>query len=74
MSAIEHELLERILGLSGDERRQLLELARSLSVRRRVSLTPGATLLALAGTLDESDARAMARAVDDGCEAVDDSW
>jgi hypothetical protein len=56
--------------LGEGDRRRVIEYARSLSGRTRAGVT-GASLLALAGTLADSDASEMAAAIEEGCEKVD---
>ena len=67
---IESELSSCMGRLPTDQKRRVLEFARSLSTGP-VKGTPGSALLRFAGKIDESDLDSMAEAIEDGCERVD---
>ena len=70
MATIEDELRERIARLPPDQKRRVLEYARSLD-ESTVRGVPGETLLRFAGVMSEAEAREIAREIEEGCETVD---
>ncbi len=74
MSAVGRELLRQISQLGPDEKRKVLEFARSLRTDRPRG-TPGSALLPFIGCITHEDARRMAEAIEEGCEQIDpDGW
>ncbi len=70
MAALEHELHQWLSLLGPDQQKQVLEYARALSESPRRGV-PGQALLRFAGAIPADDLRTIARAVEEGCEAVD---
>lgn len=70
MSPVERELKQRLSLLGPNEKRQLLEYARTLNVPPKRGV-PGPELLALAGTLSEEDAREMLQVIEESFEGID---
>lgn len=68
------EILEEVHRLGSEDRRRVLEYARSLG-RLPAKGTSAQTLLAHAGVISESDAFEIAEAIEEGCERIDrDGW
>jgi hypothetical protein len=70
MVEFEWELREQSSVLRPEQRRQVLEYARSLSEGARRGV-PGEVLLRFAGTLSNEEAEAFKAAVEEGCASVD---
>lgn len=70
MAAVEKELRERLAALTPDQQREVLEYARALGEAPRRGV-PGRSLLRFAGSIPADDLRAMAEAIEEGCERVD---
>jgi hypothetical protein len=62
--------MEQLSGMSEDEQRRVLEIARSLSAKPGNGVS-GSRLLRFAGTIDADDARLMSEAIEEGCERID---
>lgn len=67
---LQRELHESLQSLDATQQRQVLDYAKSLN-RSAVRGTPGNDLLRFAGSLGDVDAADMLRAIEDGCEKVD---
>ena len=65
---IRDQILEQVDRLNDPQQRQLLEFARRLAAPAAV---PGRDLLRFSGSIDQEDLEAMRRAIEDGCEKVD---
>jgi hypothetical protein len=70
-AAIQHELTTCLEQLPIQKQQRVLEYARALTAASPVG-TKGADLLRFAGTISETDLDEMSRAVESGCERVDD--
>lgn len=66
--SLKDELNREILALDENDRRRVLEFARSLGSRPRG--TAPSSLLPLSGVLSESDVAEMEAAIEEGCEKV----
>lgn len=72
--ALEQEFRDSLAVLAPEQQRQVLEYARSLGAATRQGV-PGTALLRFAGAMSREDAAELARAVEEGCEAIDpDGW
>ncbi len=72
--AIKKQIMSQLDGLSDDEQRRILEVARRLASASPEGVA-GKDLLRFAGMFDGDDARSMAEAIEEGCERVDlDEW
>ena len=69
-SNLSGELLNAVEDLSDEQRRLVVQFARSLSAARQVG-APGANLLRFAGTLPDDAAVEMIDAIETGCERID---
>lgn len=69
--AIKDELLSRMERLPEKEQRRVLDFADTLAHTRPKGV-PGEALAPLVGTLDEESARQMIKAIEEGCEQVDE--
>lgn len=73
-STIVQDILNQLEQLPDDLQRRVLSFAQAL-VPTSPKGTPGKELLRFAGSLEETDAQAMARVIEEGCERVDaDAW
>lgn len=66
--SLKDDLYREIVGLDESDRRRVLDFARSLGSRSEG--TPGSALLALSGTVSESDMDEIEAAIEEGCEKV----
>ena len=66
--SLKDELNREISGLDENDRRRVLEFARSLGSRPRG--TAPSSLLAFSGAISASDVAEMEAAIDEGCEKV----
>ena len=72
--SITDDMLNEFRALGDDDRRRVLEYARSLGQTPPKGVR-GEALLAHAGVLSEEDASAISEAIDEGCEQVNlDAW
>lgn len=72
--ALKDQIMDQLTGMSEQEQRRILEIARSMSPGIRKGIN-GGSLLRFAGAMSEDDARGMSEAIDAGCERVDpDEW
>jgi hypothetical protein len=62
--------MEQLSGMSEEEQRRILEIARSLSAKSGDGVN-GSSLLRFAGTISADDARRMSVAIEEGCERID---
>ncbi len=71
---MEKELLKQLKQLGPEERRQVLDFARTLATCKR-SGTPGESLIRFGGAINAADLAIMADAIEEGCEQVNpDEW
>lgn len=71
---MEKELLKQLEQLGPEERRQVLDFARTLATCKR-SGTPGESLIRFGGAINAADLAIMADAIEEGCEQVNpDEW
>ncbi len=70
MAAIEEEIIERLSKLDEEKQKRVLEFVRSLSKPEGI---PGEALVTLARELNfgPDDLTEMARAIEEGCEQID---
>lgn len=68
--ALERELHDYLAALAPAQQRQVLEYARALREAPRRGV-PGEALLRFAGDIAAEDVRAIAQAVEEGCEGID---
>lgn len=66
---VKDQIMEQLLGMSEDEQRRILEIARSMSAHPGGGVS-GSSLLRFAGAIDPEDARRMSDAVEEGCEQI----
>lgn len=67
---LQEQLLERWHKLPHEQQLQLLDYARSMPAQVPAE-DGGAALLRLAGTISDADLKAMAGAIEEGCEETD---
>ncbi len=73
-AALENEILAQLNKLAPEQQRQVLDFARTLA-RTELRGVPGGELLRFTGTIPPEDLRAMAKAIEEGCERIDpDEW
>ena len=73
-ATVEKDIHEQLIRLPLEQRRQVLEFARSLATAK-VHGVPGQNLLHFAGTIDYEDLMDIERAIKDGCEKIiPDEW
>jgi hypothetical protein len=65
---IRDQILEQVDRLNDPQQGQLLEFAWRLAAPAAV---PGRDLLRFSGSIDQGDLEAMQKAIEDGCEKVD---
>ena len=71
---MEKELLKQLEQLGHEERRQVLDFARTLATCKRGG-TPGESLIRFGGAINAADLAIMAEAIEEGCEQVNpDEW
>jgi hypothetical protein len=71
---MEKELLKQLEQLDPEERRQVLDFARTLATCKRGG-TPGESLIRFGGAINAADLAIMAEAIEEGCEQVNpDEW
>ena len=71
---MEKELLKQLEQLGPEERRQVLDFARTLATCKRGG-TPGESLIRFGGAINAADLAIMAEAIEEGCEQVSpDEW
>lgn len=71
---MEKELLKQLEQLGPEERRQVLDFARTLATSKRGG-TPGESLIRFGGAINAADLAIMAEAIEEGCEQVNpDEW
>lgn len=72
--AVRDQIIEQLSGMSEEEQRRILEIARSMSTKPGDGVN-GNSLLRFAGTISADDARRMSEAIEEGCERIDpDEW
>jgi hypothetical protein len=59
--------MDQLTGMSEEEQRSILEIARSMSSATRKEVN-GGSLLRFAGSIGEDEARRMSEAIEAGCE------
>jgi hypothetical protein len=69
-SSIAQAILDELRHLDRDQQQRVLDFAQSLVTKPRG--VPGAALLRFAGTIPEEDVRTMEKAIEAGCEQVDE--
>lgn len=67
---VKDQIMEQLSGMSEDEQRRILEIARSMTAKLGDGVK-GSSLLRFAGTIDPEDARRTSDAVEEGCEQID---
>lgn len=73
-TSLEQTVVEYLKRLGIEERRQVLEFARALSVAKPVGVS-GQSLLSFAGSIDKKDLNLMRDAIEQDCEKViADEW
>jgi hypothetical protein len=73
-SAVERELREQLGRLAPDQRRQVLNFARTLAATN-IRGVSGQALTRFAGTIGKDDLTLIATAIEEGCEQVSpDEW
>lgn len=70
ISDLQQEVLHLMAHLPEASQRQVLNFARSLAPTGPVGI-PGKDLLRFAGIITESEAQALAQAIEEGCERID---
>ncbi len=71
---MEKELLKQLEQLGPEERRQVLDFARTLATCKRGG-TPGESLIRFGGAINAADLAIMAEAIEEGCDQVNpDEW
>ena len=74
LPAIKEQILNDLDRLAPDQQKRAAEFVHSL-VSPLPKGTPGRDLLRFAGTIDDTSAREMMEAIDEGCGRVDlDEW
>lgn len=72
--AVRDQIIEQLSGMSDEEQRRILEIARSMSSKPGDGVS-GSSLLRFAGTISADDARRMSEAIEEDCERIDpDEW
>lgn len=66
---LEQTISQYLKNLGLEEQKQVLELARALSLSKRTGV-PGASLLAFGGSIDKKDLDLMQEAIEKDCEKV----
>ena len=73
-ASVRKEILDELNRLGTEQQRRVLDFARAL-VTPQPRGVPGKALLSFAGAISPDDARAMAQAIEEGCEKVNpDEW
>jgi hypothetical protein len=62
--------MQHLSGMSEEEQRHILRIARSVSAESGDGVS-GSSLLRFAGTISLDDARQMSAAIEEGCEQID---
>jgi hypothetical protein len=70
--SFQREILEQLEQLAEVQQKQVLEFAQSLASSKPLG-EPGANLLRWAGLIPPDDLREMERAIEEGCEQVDEN-
>lgn len=73
MADVVSEVIEQLRGLPDDLKRKVLEFVRTLK-RPDHDGVSGRALVAFAGVIPPEDLEAIRRAIEEGCERVDDEW
>lgn len=68
--AVRDQIMEQVAGMSEDEQRRILEVARSMTTKPGDGVN-GSSLLRFAGTISVDEARRMSVAIEEGCEQID---
>lgn len=71
-ASIKNEIITHVDRLPSSLQRQVLEFTRSLD-RKRLKGVQGKSLLSFAGTIPLQDLEVMTRAIEEGCEQVDEN-
>lgn len=73
MTTIADQIVEQINRLTEDQQRRVLEFARQLELPEGI---PGKALIAWAqhNRIPPEDLVTMQRAIEEGCERIDDDW
>jgi len=69
---VQQELLEHLSRLPTEAQREVAEFARGLAAQRSTG-EAGSNLFCFAGTIAQSDLKAMAEAIEEACQKVDHS-
>ncbi|HEY2881341.1 MAG TPA: hypothetical protein VGJ15_02885 [Pirellulales bacterium] len=69
--AVQDELIAKLDEMPIALQRQVLSFASSLQPQKRPKGTPGRDLLRFAGTISKEDGEAMMKAIEEGCERID---
>ncbi len=70
--AVKEQILAQLAGLSEDQQLRVLDFARSLVSPDGIA---GRDLLRFAGAIEKEDLQTMSRAIEEGCEKIDqDEW
>ena len=71
---LKHKVMEQLDRLDAPDQRKVLDFSRALAARRQ-STGPGGAYLAFAGLIPKQDLAEMERAIEEGCEKVDEeAW
>lgn len=73
MADVAGEVMEQLRDLPDDLKRKVLEFVRALRTPQQHGV-PGRDLMAFSGVIPAEDLEAIRRAIEDGCERVDDEW
>ena len=71
-ASIKQEIIEQLDKLPLELQRRVLDFAHAL-VMSTPRGTPGKDLLRFAGMIDEEDLKAIEKAIEEGCERIDES-
>ncbi len=69
---VRDQIIEQVDRLDDPQRRQVLDFARRLAAPAG---TPGRNLMRFVGSIDPADLKAMAEAIQEGCEKIEpNAW
>jgi len=71
-ASIKREIIEQLDQLPIELQRRVLDFAHALVISAPRG-TPGKNLLRFAGMIDEEDLNVMEKAIEEGCERIDES-
>ena len=73
-ASVRKEIIAELNRLGAEQQLRVLDFARGLTAAKPRGV-PGKALLSFAGVISPDDARAMTRAIEEGCEKVNlDEW